>query len=168
MLWKKMQCYFGMDSACSHCPGAFAECTVACENTLINIYIRIGESEKEKEEGQFTGSCFTFGLCFTRDHASELIFEPFIINSIFICKRLQLTVNLCHSFFIIIFCPWQFSRADFQESIKHAEQVVVTTIWLSFVHICRSITTPKSIMQMRSRFPAYFNTKFSLFTSLCK
>ncbi|KRX41526.1 hypothetical protein T05_432 [Trichinella murrelli] len=87
MLWKKMQCYFGMDSACSHCPGAFAECTVACENT-----------------------------------------------------RLQLTVNLCHSFFIIIFCPWQFSRADFQESIKHAEQVVVTTIWLSFVHICRSIS----------------------------
>ncbi|KRX70607.1 hypothetical protein T06_137 [Trichinella sp. T6] len=93
---------------------------------------------------KFTGSCFTFGLCFTRDHASELIFEPCIINSVFICKRLQLTVNLCHSFFIIIFCPWQFSRADFQE------------------------TTPKSIMQMRSRFSTFFNTKLPGFTSLCK
>ncbi|KRX73043.1 hypothetical protein T06_15381 [Trichinella sp. T6] len=126
MLWKKMQCYFGMDSACSHCPGAFAECTVACENTAL------------------------------------------VSPSASASPRLQLTVNLCHSFFITIFCPWQFSRADFQESIKHAEQVVVTTIWLSVVHICRSITTPKSIMQMRSRFSAYFNTKFSGFTSLCK
>ncbi|KRZ57542.1 hypothetical protein T02_6194 [Trichinella nativa] len=166
MLWKKMQCYFGMDSACSHCPGAFAECTVACENTLINIYIRIRESEKEKEEGQSTlmGENSAFPLILFCCLSSLALVSPSASAS----PRLQLTVNLCHSFFITIFCPWQFSRADFQESIKHAEQVVVTTIWLSFVHICRSITTPKSIMQMRSRFSAYFNTKFSGFTSLCK